>query len=132
MRTWVMSLTVCVLAGVVLGCLEFDQQTVYVEHDEANDRLILIFNYMGLFAAEDDNHSKPPSAGDLDESKEQLAEALELHKFAVLDTWPLATSVPEVREGLAEPDDDHIGIFAGDMPTDADAAFGMQAAFALP
>lgn len=104
MRNWTLWLVVCVLAGAVLGCLEFDEQTVYVEHDQANDRLILIFNYMGLFAAGGD-HAEPPSAADLEASKEQLAEGLELRTVAVIDTWPLAASVPELREALAEDDE---------------------------
>ena len=106
MHKSIQSVIVCVLSIFVSGCLEFDEQTVYIEHDQANDRLILAFNYMGLFAAKDNGHSRAPAVEDMEESRRQLAEAMQLHKFALLDTWPLVLSVQEAREELERPEQD--------------------------
>jgi hypothetical protein len=108
MRKPILSVIICAIAAAILGCLEFDEQTVYVEHDRANDRLILIFNYMGLFAGKADTHSDAPSPKDLDESKKQLAEALAQHTVAVVDTWPFAASVDELRKEEVEGEPEYL------------------------
>lgn len=43
-------LTTALLAVVWAGCVDFDEQTVYVEHHQARDRLLLIINYKGIHA----------------------------------------------------------------------------------
>ncbi len=87
--------TCAVLLGMLLlGCLEFDEQTVYVEHDRENDRLLLIINYRGLYAEEPD----------VMQAQSQLQEALENETVALLGNWPFAFPLREMREDLREPD----------------------------
>ncbi len=84
------------IVGVVLifgfllgGCLEFDRQTVYIEHDRENDQLIVIIDYGGFYAAED-----------IERSRAQLKEAVENRTVAFFDNWPFAGSIAELREEL--------------------------------
>lgn len=87
--------TCAVLLGMLLlGCLEFDEQTVYVEHDQENDRLLLVINYRGLYAEEPD----------VMQAQSQLQEALENETVALLDNWPFEFPLREMREDLREPD----------------------------
>lgn len=87
--------TCAVLLGMLLlGCLQFDEQTVYVEHDQQNDRLLLIINYEGLFAGD----------GDVVQAQNQLQEALENETVALLDNWPFELPLRTTRDDLREPD----------------------------
>ncbi len=94
---WALVVAVCVVAG----CLDFDEETIYVEHDRENDRLLLIIDYGGLYAGRD-----------LEKSKAQLAEAIESGTVAFVENWPWAFPVREMREDLASPD------FEEDIPED--------------
>lgn len=85
------------------GCLEFDEQTVYVEHDAPNDRLILVLDYKGLYAGDlaTDEGGREVAGG---EAVLQLREAVKKRTAAFVDNWPFAISVREVREKLADED----------------------------
>jgi hypothetical protein len=96
------------LAVGLLGCLEYEEQTVYFEHDRENDRLVIILDYLGLFAEPHltlfaGGQEGEPGPKELEEAQQQLAEALEDHTVALFGNWPFALSVEETRRDLAEP-----------------------------
>ncbi len=93
-RRWLIGLGVGLLAAALVGCLDFDEQTLRFEHDRQNDRLIMVINYLGL-------HS---DKGDVGEAESQLEEAIEDGTVALCDNWPFAFSIRELREELADPE----------------------------
>ena len=90
---WI-ALATALVAGLA-GCLEFDEQTISMEHDAATDRLIVVFQYKGLYAGEE-----------VEKATRQLEEAIERRTVAFGDNWPFAFSVKEMREALNDPDED--------------------------
>ncbi len=95
-RDFCLGTAVLLLACVLSGCLEFDEQTIYLEHDQANDRLLLIINYRGFYAAEGTKR-------DIESSREQLKEALQNQTVAFVGSWPLSFSLRELRQELKDP-----------------------------
>jgi hypothetical protein len=97
-RTRVVTLAAAVLsAALALGCLEFDEQTVYFEHDEANDRLIAVIWYQGLYAGEDTD----PFRDREEEAAENLAQAMEKKEVALFANWPTLFDLSESAEHAA-------------------------------
>jgi len=92
-----------VLAALVLGCLEFDGQTVYLEYDKAKDRLAFIISYVGLHAA-GPSESMPPDAQQLSESVEQLDNGVVKHTVALLASWPFAFCAEDLRAKIESQD----------------------------
>jgi len=88
------SFALCALLFVLAamaGCLEFDEQTVYVEHDEAGDRLLLIIDYQGLY--ETNGHGS---------AQEDLEEILKAKTVALWSSWPFAFALEDMRVSLEE------------------------------
>ena len=88
------SFALCVLLltlAAMAGCLEFDEQTIYVEHDEANDRLLLIIDYQGLY--ETNGHGS---------AQEDLEEILRAKTVALWSSWPFSVSLDQLRTDLQE------------------------------
>lgn len=79
-------LTVVLIAG---GCLDFDSQTVYFEHDAANDRVLMIVTYRGFYAAAHDDRSG------VEDARQQLAEAVNEREVAFGGNWPFVYSNSE-------------------------------------
>jgi len=97
------------LACMLGGCLDFDEQTIYLEHDQQNDRLIMIINYRGIYAEKGFRlfgkpKSDEPTQKDIEESKEQLKKALETETIALLGNWPFAFPLAELRADLRNPE----------------------------
>jgi hypothetical protein len=91
------------LGALVFGCLEFDGQTVYLEYDKANDRLAFVVNYVGLYAAGDDE-TKPPNDEQFAQSVQQLDESVAKHTVALLGNWPFAFNAEDLRAKIESPD----------------------------
>ena len=91
------------LGALVLGCLEFDGQTAYVEYDKANDRLAFIINYVGLYAA-GPSEDMPPDDQQLSDSIGQLDSGVAKHTVALLGSWPWAFSAEDLRAKIESPD----------------------------
>jgi hypothetical protein len=89
-----LALIAIVAGGIVCGCLDFDEQTVYIEHDEANDRLVLILHYKGIYA-EPDEHDEFTEEKLL-EARDQLEDAIEQKQIAFFANWPYVWSVPDL------------------------------------
>ena len=99
--------SVVLIFGLLLGgCLEFDRQTVYVEHDQENDQLILIIDYGGFYAGHDTfslfgkRPDGPATKEDIEKSQAQLKEAVENRTVAFFGNFPFAGSIAELREKL--------------------------------
>ncbi len=105
-RRWVVALGVA-LAGALVGCLDFDEQTVYFEHDQQNDRLVMVINYLGLYSGSpglrttSEQTSDPAGFG---ETQTQLADAIQKQTVALCGNWPWLFPVREWREQLADPE----------------------------
>ncbi len=82
--------------AMMVGCLEFDGQTVYVAHDEAGDRLLLIFEYRNLY-----------DTGEHGDAGEQLRRALDSEIVAFLGSFPFAFPLEEIRTGLKSGEGDY-------------------------
>jgi hypothetical protein len=93
-------LVAAVLAALAAGCLDFDEQTVYIEHDEASDRLILVIHYKGLYAAPDERGDVTPEK--LQEARDQLATAIDTKQMAFRGNWPYTWSVPELTRNVRD------------------------------
>lgn len=107
---------------LLAGCLDFDEQTVYVEHDAANDRLLVVVDYGGFYAKPGPSFSlwgepvRPdPADADPAEALHQLREAIENKTVAFLGNWPFAFPIARLREDLAEPDPDLPEELRGDL-----------------
>ena len=85
------------LALTAAGCLEFDKQTIYFEHDQDKDRLIMVINYGGLYA-------ETKRGADLAEAQRQLDDAVKDHSAAFVDNWPFVWSSVGIREQMADPE----------------------------
>lgn len=82
------------------GCLEFDKQTIYFEHDQANDRLIMVVDYGGLYAG------KENSRVNLAQAQQQLDESVSDHTAAFFSNFPLLWSSAGTRRQVKDPDQD--------------------------
>jgi hypothetical protein len=80
---------VLVVAAALAGCLDFDEQVAYGEHDQDGDRVVVVIGYMGLFGN--------------DQAQAQLKEAVEDQTVALFGNWPLAFPIKKLRAGLKEP-----------------------------
>jgi len=80
------------LAAVLAGCLDFDEQELYAEHDQKADQIILVIQYRGLHATKE-----------LEQATTQLAEAVEKKTVALMANWPFAFPIEEMKKDLAEP-----------------------------
>jgi len=89
-------LGVVLLAAAAAGCLDFDEQVVYGEYDEQNDRVVLVIAYLGLYETEQEGLG----AGRADQ---QLREALDGKTVALFGNWPFAFPVGTLRAELARP-----------------------------
>lgn len=78
--------------AVAAGCLEFDEQTVYFEYDRHRDTLLMIVNYSGLYAAAE--NGRP----DIEDSQNQLEEAIQVKRAAFFGNWPWLWSSEDVRK----------------------------------
>jgi hypothetical protein len=87
---------VAIVVAALAGCLDFEEQTARVEHDQDNDRLTVVINYRGLYAAQDN-----PTSSD---AEAQLQEALENEGLALGGNWPFAFQLAELRTELKKPD----------------------------
>lgn len=96
MRKWALWTAALLLLAVFAGCLDFDEQTVYVEHDQQNDRLVMIIKYRSFYS---DNE-------DIPQAKQQLREALENETVAFFANWPWLFPLRELREELRHPDEE--------------------------
>jgi hypothetical protein len=92
-----------VLLGAVLlalaaaGCLEFDKQTIYFEHDQAKDRLIMVIEYGGLYAQKENGQV------DVAQARQQLDEAVKDREAAFFGNWPWLWSSSRIRQQMADP-----------------------------
>jgi len=87
---------VAIVVAALAGCLDFEEQTARVEHDQDNDRLTVIINYRGLY----DDQGKILATtvqGDLEE-------ALENETVALGGNWPFAFELAELRTELRKRD----------------------------
>ena len=96
-------LAICVvtLVAALAGCLDFEEQTARVEHDQENDRLTVVINYRGLYSEQQKWGSGAGGAED------QLKETLENEGVALVGNWPLAWKLKELRADLKNPDGAH-------------------------
>jgi len=76
------------------GCLDFDEQKARIEHDEENDRLIVILDYRGIYASDHDAKG----------AMEQLEEALEGKTVAFFANWPCAFTLEDLKDELQDPE----------------------------
>ncbi len=90
-------LAVFLLVLAAAGCLEFDKQTVYFEHDQANDRLIMVIDYGGLYA------EKANGKQDDSRSQQQLDEVVKGHQVALLNNWPFTWDPTRISTDRANP-----------------------------
>jgi len=90
-----LALGVCAcVAALLAGCLDFDEQEVYFEHDQQNDRVVCISYYRGLFA----------EGQDLEQASQQLQEACDKHTVALGGNFPFTLEVNDIREKLRDPE----------------------------
>ena len=88
-----------VLAGGLLlvltavGCLEFDEQTVYFEYDRHRDMLLMIVNYGGLYAE-----------SSIEQSRTQLEDAIQVKRAAFIGNWPFSWSSEDLRKEMTDPE----------------------------
>ena len=68
---------------LTLGCLDFDEQHIHVEHDQEADRLVVVIDYEALYASRDQEGNLTPES--MQEAADQLEEAFQLRKIAVYD-----------------------------------------------
>lgn len=108
MRKWALWTAALLLLAVLMGCLDFDEQTVYVEHDQQNDRLVMIINYRSFYS---DNE-------DIPQAKEQLQKALENGTVALGANWPWLFPLRELRWDLRHPDEEDKEEFPQEMRQD--------------
>ncbi len=88
---WALALSVVSLLALI-GCLDFDEQTVYMEHDQENDRLLVIINYRGFYSDKED----------VAQARSQLDDAVRDQTVAFFANWPWAFPLREMRDNLAD------------------------------
>jgi len=108
-RTLLAAVAGVLLGALVLGCLEFDGQTAYLEYDKARDRLLVIINYQALYSARSGgcfSTDVPGEAtlGDIEQAKGQLADALRDKTVALLGNWPFALHLRTLPDELRQAD----------------------------
>ncbi len=89
--------------AVLAGCLDFEEQTVYVEHDEKNDRLVAVVRYRGIYASDETSYGFGKTKARVKEAMEELQEAIDTETVAVGCNWPFAFPLKELRAGLKNP-----------------------------
>ncbi len=90
---WALALSAVLLLALI-GCLDFDEQTVYVEHDRENDRLVVIIDYQGFHSTKED----------IAQAKEQLQEAIDNRTVRFFDNFSFVFPLREMRDNLADPE----------------------------
>ena len=80
------------LLGAVVGCLDFDEQEVYGEHDQKADRMVFVIQYRGLHATKE-----------IEQAEQQFREAVRGHTVALMGNWPFSFGMDEARASLSAP-----------------------------
>jgi hypothetical protein len=91
--------------------VDFDEQTIYLEHDAEGDRLVIVINYRGFYAAPEAPMWGGPAPevatqSDIEDSEGQLRKAVEGKTVALLGNWPFLFPMRDIRRDLIEPGED--------------------------
>jgi hypothetical protein len=91
--------------------VDFDEQTIYLEHDAEGDRLVIVINYRGFYAAPEAPMWGGPAPevatqSDIEDSEGQLRKAVEGKTVALLGNWPFLLPMRDIRRDLMEPGED--------------------------
>ncbi len=96
------------IAAAMLGCLDFDEQNMSVEHDEKNDRIVAVVNYRGLYSSKGITvglASQELPEDTVEDAMAQLAAALQSETVAFFGNWPLEFPLKDLRAELEDPEE---------------------------